>query len=185
MNEELSRQKMFTVLYKRYSKILVSFIINLGTDEETAEEIMQESFLRIYEKSRIYDPDNPVLRSYLYTTARHLVIDFFRRSHVKHERYRHFYIQEVELNSAFFDCLDDAYISGEIISTVHDTIDSFSGVEKDVIIEKFLFDKNNREISRTTRIPVHRIRRIEKNLRSRLRTRLFPLIGEWERDRNR
>jgi len=185
MNSYLKKNEMFTLFYNRHSKALISFIINLGTDEDTAEEIMQESFLRIYRKCREMDPDNPKVRSYLYTTARHLVIDLFRRMRTKDERYRHYYIEEVELNPAFFECLEDAYLTGEIISTVNDTIDSFSGIERDVLIEKYIFEKNNREISRTILVPVHRIRIIEKNLRLRLRQRLYPIIGEWERDRRR
>ena len=164
MKAELSRKTVFSLLYTRFYKRVRSYVISLGADEDTAEEIAQDTFIRFYRKLDCNDPERPGIQSYLFTTARNLFVDHIRRDIVGEEKHRQYYFEEIELNESFFKSLDDSYISGQIISTVNDTIDTFSPPEREIILKKYLHEHSVRKISLSSGIPAYRIRKIEQEL---------------------
>lgn len=68
----------FSTLYVKYSGGLYAKILQLTKCEETSKEILQELFLKIWEKRNQIDPDKP-FKAYLYTIAKNLMYDHFRK----------------------------------------------------------------------------------------------------------
>ena len=56
---------------------LFRFLLKNTKDEELARDLVQESFLKIWEKRDIIEPEKS--KTYLFTTAYHLMIDYFRK----------------------------------------------------------------------------------------------------------
>jgi len=73
------KQKKFSKIYDSYVESIYRFIYIKVNSQETAEDLTSEVFLKTWksfqEEDRIENP-----RAYLYATARHLVIDFYRTS---------------------------------------------------------------------------------------------------------
>ncbi len=69
----------FAQLYDLYSPRMFGFLLKLTKKEETAREILQEVFIRLWEKREILDPDRS-FRSYLFRIAENCVVDFFRKA---------------------------------------------------------------------------------------------------------
>lgn len=72
----------YSILFKEYSKPLLRFIFFRVTDQETANDLMQEVFTRFIEvadKERITN-----IRAYLYRIAQNLVIDHYRKTAKQH-----------------------------------------------------------------------------------------------------
>jgi len=73
------QQKKFTKIYDRYVESIYRFISIKVSSQETAEDLTSEVFLKSWqvfqdeESKKIRNP-----RAFLYTTARHIVIDFYR-----------------------------------------------------------------------------------------------------------
>ena len=65
----------YTELYKKYYKPIYRFIYFRVTNEEVAEDIMQEVFLKFIEVADNQRITNA--RAYLYKTAKNLVINFY------------------------------------------------------------------------------------------------------------
>lgn len=82
----------FTQLYQRYSLRLLGRIIRLVKSEETAEEILQTLFLKVWERRDQIDADKP-LKPFLFTIAQNLVYDHFRRMALD-ERFRNEFIKQ-------------------------------------------------------------------------------------------
>lgn len=82
----------FTQLYQRYSLRLLGRIIRLVKSEETAEEILQTLFLKVWERRDQIDADKP-LKPLLFTIAQNLVYDHFRRMALD-ERFRNEFIKQ-------------------------------------------------------------------------------------------
>jgi len=82
----------FTQLYQRYSLRLLGRIIRLVKSEETAEEILQTLFLKVWERRDQIDPDKS-LKPFLFTIAQNLVYDHFRRMALD-ERFRNEFIKQ-------------------------------------------------------------------------------------------
>lgn len=66
-------------LYRRYGKRLYGLGLNLLRDRGLAEELVQETFLRLWRSSGRFDPDRGSVRTFVFTLARRAAVDLLRR----------------------------------------------------------------------------------------------------------
>lgn len=66
------------LLYANYSKALYGVIFQIVKDRELGEELLQETFLKIWTKSHQYDPKKARLFTWMLTIARNKAIDATR-----------------------------------------------------------------------------------------------------------
>lgn len=75
-------QAAFQLLYDRTSAKLYGVILRIVRGRELADEVMQDSFLRIWQNARKYDPDSGRPMTWMIAIARYAAIDVVRkRSH--------------------------------------------------------------------------------------------------------
>lgn len=67
----------FKEFYDKNQSALYSFLLSKGLDGDTAEDLIQQAFLIIWEKRGQIDPARS-LRSYLFTTAYNRMLNHFR-----------------------------------------------------------------------------------------------------------
>lgn len=72
-------EQAFTILYDKYSKQLYRNILHLVKDEEIAQELLQDLFLKIWESRENINPEKS-FKSFLYKVAENLVYAHFRKS---------------------------------------------------------------------------------------------------------
>lgn len=77
-------EKAFTELVNRYQVRLLNFVGRIVTDQETAEELIQETFLRIFNQKNSYTPEYAV-STWIYTIALNLA-----RSELRKRKLRRF-----------------------------------------------------------------------------------------------
>lgn len=65
-------------LYERHARALLTFLTRLTGDRELGEDLLQETFIRLYRSRREYEATGR-FRAFLFTIARRLVIDWRRR----------------------------------------------------------------------------------------------------------
>jgi RNA polymerase sigma-70 factor, ECF subfamily len=73
-------------LYDRYGRLVYTVAIHVVGDAETAEEITQDVFVRVWEGAHTYRPDLAKVSSWLVSIARHRAIDELRRRGVRPEK---------------------------------------------------------------------------------------------------
>jgi RNA polymerase sigma-70 factor (ECF subfamily) len=66
-------------LYRRYGHRIHDFGLRLLGNREMAEELVQESFLRLWHTADRFDPDRGSVAAYVFTLARRLAVDLWRR----------------------------------------------------------------------------------------------------------
>ncbi len=71
-------QKAFVEFVERYKDRLFNFIARIIIERETAEDILQETFLRVYNQRKSYSPDF-ALSTWVFTIALNLVRSELRR----------------------------------------------------------------------------------------------------------
>ena len=69
----------FTELYHHYSARIYYNLLRLVRSEEVAEELLQDTFLKIWEKRATLDPEKS-FQSFLYRIAGNLAVDFYRKA---------------------------------------------------------------------------------------------------------
>lgn len=75
---ELGDKKAMTLLYDNYSDALYGVIKKIISDDETAQDVLQESFIKIWRYSKKYDSSKAKLFTWLYRIAYNTAIDKIR-----------------------------------------------------------------------------------------------------------
>ena len=74
------------VLYDRYGRLVYTVAIHVVGDTETAEEVTQDVFVRVWEGAHTYRADMAKVSSWLISICRHRAIDELRRRGVRPEK---------------------------------------------------------------------------------------------------
>jgi len=67
-------------LYDRYGKLVYSLIYRVVRDVGVAEDLVQETFLRVWNRTRSFDAERGALGPWLLAVARNRAIDYVRSS---------------------------------------------------------------------------------------------------------
>ena len=72
------------ILYQRYSSLLYAFAYRIVADHQVAEDLLQESFLAVWQRASSYSPQLGAVYTWLAAITHHWVIDYVRsgRSYV-------------------------------------------------------------------------------------------------------
>jgi RNA polymerase sigma-70 factor (ECF subfamily) len=160
----------FEALFRYFAPRLKSYFLRLGADVSLAEEITQEAMVLVWRNAEQFDPSRASASTWIFTIARNLSIDTFRRS-----------------RRPSFDPGDPAFIpDGELLpdllleqaeteQRVRKVMESLSPNEKDVLMLSFYEDLSHGEISKRLAIPIgtvkSRIRLAFSKIRSALAAR--------------
>jgi RNA polymerase sigma-70 factor, ECF subfamily len=79
--EALRRQdvEVLETLYQRHSRALFSLAFKMLGDQDAAEEVVQEAFLKLWQRPESYQPGRGRLVSWLLGVVHHRAVDFLRR----------------------------------------------------------------------------------------------------------
>jgi RNA polymerase sigma-70 factor (ECF subfamily) len=72
-------QAAFTRLFDHFAPRLNAYLLRLGTDATTAEEIAQETMVTLWRKAALFDVQKSSVATWLYRIARNRRIDMLRR----------------------------------------------------------------------------------------------------------
>lgn len=76
-------QKAFSYLYDNYARALFGIISNIVKDQEESEDVLQNTFLKIWNNFASYDEQKGRLYTWMLNIARNLAIDSTRSKHEK------------------------------------------------------------------------------------------------------
>jgi RNA polymerase sigma-70 factor, ECF subfamily len=68
----------FSILYDRYSTALYGIIFKIVKDEEEAENLLQDTFVKIWKNIEKFQPEKGTLFTWMLNIARNTALDFLR-----------------------------------------------------------------------------------------------------------
>ncbi len=79
-------EKAISLLYDNYSDTLFGVAYKVVRDEDLAQDVLQESFIKIWKKADSYDPSKAKLFTWLFRITRNTAIDKLRSLNTKSDK---------------------------------------------------------------------------------------------------
>ncbi len=77
---ETQDRACFSLLFEHFSPRLKSFLLKAGNlNEESAEELVQETMIKVWRRSSTFSPAQASASTWIYTIARNTRVDWFRK----------------------------------------------------------------------------------------------------------
>ncbi len=78
----------FEELYDRYAPAVLGMLVKMLQDRPLAEEVLQESFWRVWEKAHSFSEERGSFRTWIFSIAKRQAIDTIRRQKVRPQAVR-------------------------------------------------------------------------------------------------
>ena len=121
-----SDDKAFEILFHKYYRYLCLFATKIINDNDAAEEIVQDFFVKLWEKREQLKIETS-LKNYLFRSVKNLCLNFIQHNRTK-MRYAQIVISEVETN--FSD--ESNYPEIELSEKIEESINSLPEKRKEI-----------------------------------------------------
>jgi len=172
--------RSFTRLYRMYARRLVRYLRRIVNDNDVAEELLQDVFLRVYEKKIELAPGTLHANNYLYAMARNAAIDFLRRRDLEQDKLRELVMEDIQLGRTFYESIEDSFMRGEVISTMSDVLASFPKKDREIYVKKVLEGKRRSSVAQDIGLSPYRVKKTEEAITRAIRRALRTFFNECE-----
>jgi RNA polymerase sigma-70 factor (ECF subfamily) len=161
----------FAALYEHFAPRLKAYLMRLGTAEDAAEELVQESLIMAWRRAASFDPDQASVATWLFTIARNKRIDRLRR-----EKRPEIDPNDPALVPDPAPAPDSLFSSAQDEAQVRLALQSLPDEQLHLLRLAFFADLSHREIADRENLPLGTVKSRIRLALARLRT----LIGEGE-----
>jgi RNA polymerase sigma-70 factor (ECF subfamily) len=156
-------------LYDSYERRLYGLGLHLLREPGLAEELVQETWLRVWRSAGRFDPERGSARTFILTIARRVAVDLWRRPSSRA------FAAELEDSAAVAARVDEILLA----VTVRDAMTALSPAHREVLELVYDEDLKLADVARRLRIPLGtaktRAHHALRALRRELEQRGFPL----------
>jgi RNA polymerase sigma-70 factor (ECF subfamily) len=163
----------FELIVERYKDQLLNFVYRFLGSQEQAEDILQETFLRVYRNRHAYRRVAK-FSTWIYTIAGNLARTELR----KRNRRRLFSISDMGVEDKDYEVADEVFNPESYVDTIlHEEviqreINNLSPKFREVIILRDIQELSYEEIAKVLRIPIGTVKSRVNRARLRLQTQL-------------
>ncbi len=167
----------FDLIVKRYKEQLLNFVYRFVGNQEEAEDIVQETFLRVYRKRKAYKRIAK-FSTWIYTIAGNLSRTELRRR----KRRKLFSVTDMGYEDRDYEISDEGYnpenhVEGVIQEEIiHAEINNLSPKFREVIILRDVQELSYEEISKIIRVPIGTVKSRVNRGRLKLQSKLKDLM---------
>lgn len=162
----------FILCYKKYYEQVMRYIMKYIRNYHDTEELTQDVFSKVYEKGENLDPGSGRVKKFIFTVARNRLIDFIKKNMREMEKLKEAHLEETVMDEKFFRDIEDIYIEGELISTLQETLYSFTEREREIYLESVYNSKKHITVSREMNISTYMLKKMIKSMNSILRDKI-------------
>jgi RNA polymerase sigma-70 factor (ECF subfamily) len=139
--------ELLRALHEEHGDALHSYALRLcHGDRERAEDLVQETLLRAWRRPELMDPARGPVRSWVFTIARNLAIDAWRRRNVRITEVVTDQLPEPVPDLAEADRVVEAW-------TVAEALNRLTPTHRQVLVECFYHGRSVAEVARRLGIP--------------------------------
>lgn len=171
---QLQQVKALDLLYERYSKLVHSVAMRILDNAEEAEEVTQDTFLRLWQRSEIYQCHRGSLNGFLIMLAKSRSLDLLR---ARKSSYRK--LQRLQRSSVYRPDCDPAleFITlEERMHFVRQALDRISPAAQQLLETAYYEGLSQSEIAKRDRIPLGTVKSRSRLALRQLRFALKHLV---------
>jgi RNA polymerase sigma factor (sigma-70 family) len=154
--------KEYNSIVDQHADGMYRFALSMSKDEDVAKDAVQDAFVKLWERKENVDPSK--VKSYLFTTVHHKIIDGFRRDS-KH--------QDIDKTVILESTSQKTHDLQEIL---HEALKTLSEIQRSVILLLDYECYNSEEIAEITQLSLSQV----KVYIFRGRQKLKEYIGSME-----
>ena len=165
---EHADREAFSILFRHFAPRLKTMLMRGGASGQAAEELAQETMLLVWRKAGQFDPEKAGASTWIFTIARNLRIDAFRR-----ERHPDTLLPDPS------EALEEPVRADQVLATaerdvrVRAAMETLSPEQADVVRAAYFLDQPHAEIEKQLGIPLGTVK-------SRLRLAMTKLRAALE-----
>jgi len=165
-------RKAFAALFAYFGPRIKSYLMKHGASETAAEEILQNTFVTVWEKAAGYDPKKAAASTWLFTIARNKRIDALRR-----EKYIAYDSDAPAVTQAAASrpAPDEDYADPRSVEKLSAALKDLPPEQSALLHMAYFEDKSHQAIADETKIPLGTVK-------SRLRLALEKLRQQFAAD---
>ena len=160
----------FAELFGHFAPRLKAYLLRLGADAGTAEEVAQEALLTVWRRADSFDRRQAGAGTWIFTIARNRRIDRLRR-----ERRPEYDPNDPALVPDPPQDADDAVWSGQVEGRLRVAIEALPPEQSDLIRRAYFEDLSHREIAERSGLPLGTVKSRIRLALQRLRERIDDL----------
>ncbi len=171
-------------LYQRYGRLLYSIILRAVNDSAIAEDITQETFLRVWSRVASFNPEKGNLEAWLVTVARNRAFDYLRSMRNAPET-SSLSFTELESSSSSFLLTDTAQLSRlTATDAVRAALDGLKSEQREVIELTHFEGMTQTEIAGRLQKPLGTVKGLVRSALKSLRSSLSATVTAPSEVRN-
>lgn len=167
---ERADRAAFAELFAHFAPRLKAYLMRLGADPATAEEVVQDAMLTVWRKAGSFDRQQAGAATWIFTIARNRRIDRLRR-----ERRPELEPDDPALVPAGPEDADAAVWSTQVEGRLRTAIASLPPEQSDLIRRAYFEDLSHREIAEASGLPLGTVKSRIRLALQRLRERTDDL----------
>lgn len=160
-------ENALSMLYDNYSKALYGVILRMCKEEESAQNLLQDTFLTIWEKSETYDFEKGRFYTWAYKIARNKTLNYLRQSNE---------LIQIEDLSVYESRTDDT-TNPEDFKTLKGSIDRLEAHHKKAIELVYFTGMTHREAHEQMGVPLGTFKSYIKQALKQLRHSYVKMVS--------
>lgn len=166
-------RKAFEEVFRHFAPRVKAYLSKAGGDAGAAEELMQETMAAVWRKAAQFDPAKASASTWIFTIARNLKIDAYRR-----ERRPELDPDDPALVPEEEPPADSAFEARQTAEAIHDVLATLSQAEQEVLKLAFFEDKSQSAIASQLGIPLGTVKSRMRLSFGKLRTAMSEMLGD-------
>ncbi len=157
-------------LYDRYGRLAYSLILRIVRDPQMAEDLVQETFMRVWSRAQAFDSERGALGPWLLAVARNRAIDYLRSVDGRMARSSYELVEKE--NPALFANLENRVVMRDMAGRIRGAMSKLNSNHRSVIEMAYFDGLSQTEIAEKLGQPLGTVktwvRTALKNLREEL-----------------
>jgi RNA polymerase sigma-70 factor (ECF subfamily) len=155
MNMVLTKNtRAFKILYSRYERCIYNFILQYAGNREVAQDLLQETFTRVWFAAHSFNHDSGNFKGWLYAIALNIT-----RNEMSKKRYAHHYLEVTEMQhhdepaNPRAEEPDAEIEHADLKNAITQALEKLSPLLREIVILKHYQQLKFKEIAEMTKTP--------------------------------